>query len=362
MFPLKKFTSRLRGAPVGISPRRRLAFRGSLEQLEGRQLLSTVTATYPYEVAAAAVGANTSYVLEPGGNLYEHVGTNASAGWSYLSGGVAQISAGRDSSGQNAVYAVLTNGSLDEITSKGRYLLDSGVSQISASQFQSNTVFALMDNGYLYEISGTGGTLPRYLASGVSQISAGRDSAGKASVFALFTNNVFEEDTSTGWNQIANGSSMGNAVQISASQFQSNTAFVRNTAGSIFEYSNPNNSPLTVFRYVVYSGASAMAASRDPSGSASVYYIDAGSLYEMTSAGGPYVRREQRFGSRSIEERHGAHSTRPTQIYTYGAVRNNRTNFTTVTLDEFVGNGSRPGYDHGYYVTSFTVAAAGPSP
>jgi hypothetical protein len=349
MFPLKKFTSRLRGAPVGIPPRRRLAFRGSLEQLEGRQLLSTVTATYPYEVAAAAVGANTSYVLEPGGNLYEHVGTNASAGWSYLSGGVAQISAGRDSSGQNAVYAVLTNGSLDEITSKGRYLLASGVSQISASQFQSNTVFALMDNGYLYEISGTGGT---YLASGVSQISAGRDSAGNASVFALFTNNVVKEHTSTGWDQIANGSSMGNAVQISASQFQSNTAFVRNTAGSIFEYSNPNNSPLTVFRYVVYSGASAMAAGRDPSGSASVYYIDAGSLYEMTSAGGPYFVAS----NVSVLDQGATAQYQADTVYTYGAVRNNRTNFTTVTLDEFVGNGSRSGYDHGYYVTSFTVA------
>jgi hypothetical protein len=347
MFALKKPFGRPRSASVEIPSRRRRAFRGDLEQLEGKQLLTTV---YPYEVAAGAVGANTSFVLEPGGNLYEHIGTNYSTGWTFLSGGVGQISAGRDSYGQNSVYALHTNGYLYEITSRGSYYLTSGVSQISASQFQSNTVFAIMNNGGLYEINGTGGTPLRYLGGGVSQISAGRDSSGNASVFVLFNNNVFEEDTSTGWHSIDSGGLMGTAVQIAASQFQANTAFVRNSAGGVLEYA-PNGS-LTIFRYLKYSGASEIAAGRDPSGAASVYFLSSGSLYELTSAGGPYFVA----ANVAILDPESAAQYQTDTIYSYGALRNSRTNLTTVTLDEFTGNGSRPGYDVGYYVTSFITA------
>ncbi len=347
MFGLEKLVRRLRATSQEIPPRRRRAFHGHLDQLEGRQLLTA----YAYEVAAAAVGANTAFVLNPGGNLYEHVGTNPNVGWSYLSGGVAQISAGRDSYGQNAVYAVLTNGSLYEITSRGRYFLTSGVSQISASQFQSNTVFALMNNGALYEINGTGTTTPRYLAGGIAQISAGRDTSGFASVFALFNNNTLEEDTSAGWHYIDNGSLMGRGTEISASQFQANTAFVLNSSGGILEYSG--SGPLTEFFYLSRSlGATQICAGRDPSGSASVYYLASGTLYEITSAGGPYFVA----ANVSILDPGSAAQYQADTTYTYGLVRNPRTNLTTVTLDEWTGNSSRAGYDHGYYVTSFNLA------
>jgi hypothetical protein len=241
----------------------------------------------PTEVAAAAVGPNTAFVLNPGGNLYEHVGTNPDAGCSYLSGGVAQSSVGRYSYGQNAVYMVLTNGRLYEITSKGRYFLTSRVSQISASQFQNNAVFALMNNGALYAINGTGGTPLRYLSGGVAQISAGRDTSGFASVFALFNNNILEKDTSTGWHYIVNGNLMGWAREISASQFQPNTAFVLNSSEGILEYSG--SAPLTDFVYLSRSlGANQICAGGDPYGSASVYYLASGTLYEITSANCSY--------------------------------------------------------------------------
>jgi hypothetical protein len=342
MFTFKNLTGRLRGARAEISPRRKRRFCGSIDLLEGRQLLST----YGYEVAAAAVGANTSYELQPGGELYEHVGTNSNAGWIALEPNVTQISAGITANGQNAVYAVLTNSQLVEITPTGHYLLASGVSQISASQFQGNTVFAVIGNGALYEITGTGGNSPLYLRGGVSQISAGRDSAGHASVFALSNNNVFEEDTSSGWRYIDNGSFMGHATEISASQIQANTAFVFNSSGGVLEYDAAGS--LTSYRYLTHSGASAIASGRDPSGSASVYYIESGTLYEITTKGTYFVASN----SSILDPGSGAQDQTDT-IYTYGVLFNNRTDTIVVTLDEFIGNSSRAGYDVGYYITSF---------
>jgi hypothetical protein len=341
MFGLEKLVRRLRATSQEIPPRRRRAFHGRLDQLEGRQLLTT----YAYEVAAAAVGSNTAFVLNPGGNLYEHVGTNPNAGWSYLSGGVAQISAGRDSYGQNAVYTVLTNGSLYEITSRGRYFLTSGVSQISASQFQSNTVFAVMNNGALYEINGTGGTPLRYLAGGIAQISAGRDTSGFASVFALFNNNTFEEDTSTGWHYIDNGGWMGRAIQISASQIQADTAFVMNGSGGVLEYSTSHS--LTSFRYLMYSGAAEIAAGRDATGSASVYFLSntginrPENLYEITSTSPAF----EVAANVSLLNPGSASQYQSNTIYGYTI--NRYTGYSYVTLDAYIGN-SFP-----YPITSF---------
>jgi hypothetical protein len=341
MFGLEKMVRGLRRASQETPPRRRRAFHGQLDQLEGRQLLTV----YAYEVAAAAVGANTAFVLNPGGNLYEHVGTNPNAGWTYLSGGVAQISAGRDSYGQNAVYEVLANGNLDEITSRGTYFLTSGVSQISASQFQSNTVFALMNSGALYEINGTGGTAPRYLAGSVTQISAGRDSAGNTSVFALFSNNTFEEDTTAGWHYIDNGGLMGRAIQISASQIQADTAFVMNGSGGVLEYSISRS--LASFRYLMWSGAAEIAAGRDTTGSASVYFLSntginrPENLYEITSTSPAF----EVAANVSLLNPGSASQYQANTIYAYTTTQ--YTGYSYTTLDVYIGN------SYPYPITSF---------
>jgi hypothetical protein len=111
------------------------------------------------------------------GAVYEHRGLTANAGWSFVAG--------------------------VNLDAPHNYLLTPlAISDLSASAWQSDTVFVLDCFGFLYEdvgqSSGPGTPLSytsRAVASGVWQVSAGVDSNGNAAAFTLTTSGSLDEYT-----------------------------------------------------------------------------------------------------------------------------------------------------------------------
>jgi hypothetical protein len=138
------------------------------------------------------------FVLFNGGALWEHTGANENNGWFKI--------------------------------------WDTGVTQISASQVQADTVFALMNGGALWEHVGRDKNSGWFKLwdTAVTDISAAVDSSGQPAVFGNFSGALWEHvgtDKNSGWSKLWDSA----VTQISASQGQANTVFV-NFSGAVWEH------------------------------------------------------------------------------------------------------------------------------
>jgi hypothetical protein len=109
---------------------------------------------------ASQVQGDTVFVNEKGA-LREHIGKDPNSGWSaVLATNVKEVSAGVDSSGKAAAYVLFNTGKLYEhtgtaATSGWSYIAD-GVSSMDASEAKANTVFYETADGYMgWEHSGS---------------------------------------------------------------------------------------------------------------------------------------------------------------------------------------------------------------
>jgi hypothetical protein len=177
------------------------------------------------------VGRQNTYVITTGGALWEHTGSDFTTGWTELAAfGVTNVSIGEDSSGNDVQFVQFDSGlsqhTGSSTTSGWSYLCATDVGSISASQLQADTVFTTY-NGDLWECVNTDWT--QLETSGVSGISAGKNSSGQMVLFATF-GGALEEQTSTGWAIIAH-----HVKAFSASQVQANTVCF-STGGNLMEH------------------------------------------------------------------------------------------------------------------------------
>jgi hypothetical protein len=118
-------------------------------------------------------------------------------------------------------------------------ILSGGASQISASAVQQDTVFVRI-GGAVYEHVGLDSNSGWYQiwGSGVSDISAGKDSLGNPTVFCNYGGAVWEHNglnMNSGWSEVWGGG----VSQISASQGQADTVFC-NSNGAVWEHNGLN--------------------------------------------------------------------------------------------------------------------------
>jgi hypothetical protein len=99
------------------------------------------------------------YVIFNGNYLYKHLGCSATSGYNFLDYNVADVSAGRDPYGYASAFARYTSGAVDEIWglsySTYHFYLGSGISAVSASQIQADTVYLTYTYYGCYEHIGT---------------------------------------------------------------------------------------------------------------------------------------------------------------------------------------------------------------
>jgi hypothetical protein len=201
------------------------------------------------EISASQVRADAVFI-RMGGLVEEHVGTNPdpSVGVSlivpvaqppgpHFIGSLSrimlpdpsQISAGKDAAtGEDAVF-INFGGILYEHTgpasATGWKYVTNGVTGLSASQVQGDTVFVIKSGALSEYVNGTG----TFITGNVSQVSAGIDTHSKAAAFILTNNHNLYEHTGTdplyGWTHIAS-----RVRGMDASQTGVNTVFY--TVGS----------------------------------------------------------------------------------------------------------------------------------
>jgi hypothetical protein len=257
-----------------------------------------------------AVGPNGSYILDPGGNLYRHTGTNPNAGFALLATNVAQVSAGIGARHQDVVFVLQTNGNLFEYDSNtdtsvqvgstvGVNTSDPIVGFISASQISPDTVFEVGAGGSIlagyYGVAHSTGWLPTNYSvytlyssnvpGAITQIGAGL-SSGNAAVFAqVSTGNVYVYTTTglyyTGYSGTPGG------TEFSASQVENNEIFIRNASGSLYRTITENGVFTTVPVPTVPNVGTVtwVSAGVDAQGLATAYYTTSqGYMYEYDLA------------------------------------------------------------------------------
>jgi hypothetical protein len=242
---------------------------------------------------------------------------------------LVQLSAGLGSGGRDAVFALDSKQQLWEYVRFGNsfaspQLIGSHIEQISGSAVSPDTVFAISANAahstYEYHVSAPGFVFQYALglppSSGgpykATQISAGTDGAGQASVFVNFNGVVYEATgvaTQKHWTKVAgvNLSAPHSPLltpfairDISASQVQGDTVFavtydlpVFGPGGSLTEYVGHitgKNHHLVYTAHLVASGVTQVSAGTDGAGHATVFALSTqGSLDEYTYQFFPFV-------------------------------------------------------------------------
>jgi hypothetical protein len=151
------------------------------------------------------------------------------------------VSGAQGNGGNAGVFVLFNGGALWEHTGANENngwfkIWDTGVTQISASQVQADTVFVLFNGGALWEHVGRDKNSGWFKVwdTGITQISAAVDSSGHPAVFVNFSGAVWEHvgtDKNSGWSKVWDTG----ITQISASQGQANTVFV-NFSGAVWEH------------------------------------------------------------------------------------------------------------------------------
>jgi hypothetical protein len=283
------------------------SFKPGVEGLEDRQMLSA-SALF----AASAVAKDAVWYSLGGGALFEHVGTfpNDTVSSVAIPNGIAQISAGKGSGGQDAAFVLDGDNIVFEVVRSGNTLsaqaLVSPVLAISASAVSPDTVFAVsaIDHSIHEFVKGIGvhdyalGAPTNLYGAQPSQISAGKDGAtGTAAVFANFNGAVYEH-TASGWSYVTGVNlsaphSIWQTFQavgdFSASQVAGDTVFTVNLFGDLSEsigYHSMPNTPPAYFSLSVGSGVSQVSAGVDANGGVAAFTLTgSGSLDEYTVSG-----------------------------------------------------------------------------
>jgi hypothetical protein len=233
----------LRGSCFPASSRHARSFRPHLEQLEGRQLLSTVSAvawSSPDGVthhAAYSIGGDDALYFSQDGGAFTSLG-----------GYVKQVSTGRDLNGLPLAFVIGRDDAVSVVDHNGNFTPLGGgyFKQISASSTFA-TVYAIGRDDALY-VSSFGGAFTR-LGQYVKQVSAGLDESGRPQAFVIAGNDGL-------WKVAYNGNLTFQgtyARQISAGDY--GPVFAIATDNSAYEVSNGVTTRLGGYLKQVSSGA-----------------------------------------------------------------------------------------------------------
>jgi hypothetical protein len=263
---------------VSLSPRtrrdrtrRHRSFQASIEAVEDRALLSTLSA-----ISWTSGGVQHSAAFGIGSNDSVYMNEDAT-GWVSLGGYAKQVSAGLNISGNPVVYAIGSNNALfvHNASTSGTWVSMGGyVKQISAST--DNYVFAIGENDHVFWNSGSGF---HDMGLYALQISAGLDASGNEEVYAIGSNNaVYVSDALTAWRDLG-----GYAKQISGA---SNA-----TVFAIGQYDRVSVNANAAGWVDLYGYAQQIGAGLSSTGAPTVYAIGANNaLYvHSASASGTWV-------------------------------------------------------------------------
>jgi Calpain family cysteine protease/Tectonin domain len=286
-----------RSQAKGSRPRRSRSFQASLEAIEDRTLMSTLSAiswgsTSVLHNAVSAVGANNAGVVH---DAVSGVGTNNAVGgvqsavfaigtnnavymnkdatgFVSLGGYALQISAGLDSAGNPEVYAIGGDNAVyvNHLTGGGWVDLGGSVTAISATV--GNTVYAIGGGNAVYVNSGSGWV---DLGSSAKAISAGLGAAGNPEVYDIGTNNAVYVNSGSGW--VNQG---GNMKAISATA--GNTVYAIGTNNVVYVNSGSGWVDLGGF-------VTAISAGLDGAGRPEVYGIGGGNATYVNDNGSGWV-------------------------------------------------------------------------
>ena len=196
---------------VGLSPRtrrdrtrRRRSFQASIEAVEDRKLMSTLSA-----ISWTSGGVQHSAVFGIGSNDSVFMNEDAT-GWVSLGGYAKQVSAGLNIYGDPVVYAIGSNNALfDHNASPSSSWVSLGGFAKQVSATADNWVFTIGQNNDVYWSTGSGFNDMGLYAQ---QISAGLDASGNPEVYAIGANNaVYVSDYAAAWHDLG-----GYAKQVSA--------------------------------------------------------------------------------------------------------------------------------------------------
>jgi hypothetical protein len=185
---MQRFSSRSRARCAW--PRRPRSFRASLEAVEDRTLLSTLSAISWHSGgvehnAVFAIGANNAVYMD-----------KDSTGFVSLGNYVLQISAGLDWYGNPVIYGIGGNNGVwvNHLNGRGWSSLGGDVKAISATA--DNTVYAIDGDNAVWVNSGSGWV---DLGGDVKAISAGLGSSGFPEVYAIGGDNAAYVNSGYGW-------------------------------------------------------------------------------------------------------------------------------------------------------------------
>ncbi len=159
--------------------RRPRSFNASLEVVENRTLMSTLSAI---SWNSGGVEHTEVFAIGVGNAVYMN---KDSSSWVSLGGNVKAISAGLTAAGNPEVFGIGTDNAVYFNSGSGWGYLGGDVKAISATA--DNTVFGIGTDNAVYVNSGSGWG---YLGGNVKAISAGLDAAGNPEVFGIGTDNA----------------------------------------------------------------------------------------------------------------------------------------------------------------------------
>ncbi len=221
--------------------RRPRSFNASLEAVEDRTLMSTLSAIFCGPGQGSVV-----FGIGSGGSVYMN---KDESGFVSLGGNVTQISAGLDAAGKPEVFAI-GGGNVPYVNDNGGGWVSLGGYVTAISATADNTVFGIGGGNAVFVNHGSGWTS---LGGNVVEISAGLDGAtGKPEVYAIGGNNAaFVNDNGTGWVNLG-----GYVTELSA--MTDSSVYVRGQNvgnvyinadgvgfGSVGSTGTPNPNPLT---------------------------------------------------------------------------------------------------------------------
>jgi hypothetical protein len=189
-------------------------------------------------VRDAQAGLGVSYVLLTNGTLLEYADSTdprQPGQWSTITSGVASIDAGSDRYGVTSVDYVLISGAAYEFSNAtGPHFLASGARSVSAGRMGASEL--LLGNGNAYDYQESTG-VSTFLASNVSQVTAGADAAGNAMIdLVLNGGNLYEYRTGSGWTLLTTGTAwVGKArAGVVGVVLTNGNAYERSTTGWTF--------------------------------------------------------------------------------------------------------------------------------
>jgi hypothetical protein len=230
-----------RNRPSTATARRPRSVRPTLESLEARDVPTVVAGLY----------ANTSYELF-NNDLWRHSGTDSNTGWQHITNGIAQVSIGKDFSGNEIQYLKYTNdAAIQHIGTDfgtGWYSLGENIKELSASIANPETVYIVYNDGSLYQHFGTdynsGFSFINYDVAHVSAAQSGRGGIFTACFVQYNNSGVVDEYVGT---PVGSGYSFSryyvdyNAREISASQVEGDTLYEVDNVGNLWKHAGTDS-------------------------------------------------------------------------------------------------------------------------